>query len=112
MIFLDISKAFDSLNHKILLKSLLLKDSEVSCMTSLIFFLSKPSGYRFVSINRLKSSLAVLALDMPQRSVRRPLLFLLHTNNLPLISKIGKFIFFCQRYKTAATRKILHFTHS
>ena len=97
-LFIDISKAFDSLNHNILLRKLkaygfkgLTYNWLSSCLNNRYQF--------FFYIADTKSFLSSITLDVPQGSVLGLLSFLFYINDLPLLTNLSNFILFAHDTK-------------
>lgn len=91
-IFLDLSKAFDTLNHDILLKKLKyygFKDNALSLMHSYLV-----NRKQFVEIEKIKSTTNTIITGVPQGSILGPLLFLICINDIDKASQIFKFILY------------------
>lgn len=84
-IFLDFSKAFDTVNHKILGKKLEKYGIRGVANSLLMNYLSERKQYVFY--NGMSSNMESINCGVPQGSILGPLLFLFYINDIDLISK-------------------------
>ena len=91
-VFLDLSKAFDTLNHDILLTKLRyygIKGTSLSWFTSYL-----ENRYQYVECNGTSSSLKEIETGVPQGSILGPLLFIIYMNDIHFASENFKFILY------------------
>ena len=80
-IFLDLAKAFDSVNHEILLEKLKKYGVRGPCLDLFKSYLS--NRWQYVNLSDEKSDLKLIDIGIPQGSILGPLLFLIYINDLP-----------------------------
>ena len=85
-ILLDLSKAFDSVNRKILLQKLYIYGIRGITYKLLESYLTNRSQY--IEVGKIKSTMCAVEVGVPQGSILSPLLFLIHINDFKKCTKL------------------------
>ncbi len=104
-IFLDLSKAFDTLDHQILIKKLEyyeLNGLSIKLMESYLI-----NRKQCVEIDDSKSDLLNLTTGVPQESILYPLLFIIYMNDIAHLSKMFDFIIYADDTTLSTTIEIV-----
>ena len=89
-IFLDLSKAFDTIDHNILLHKLRFYGLDGS--TLLLFEIYLSNRREYVEIDEMQSETLPVKIGVPQGSILGPLLFTIYISDFPQVSNIFNFI--------------------
>ena len=91
-IYLDLKKAFDTVDHAILLEKLKRYGFTNSPLNLIKSYLSNRK--QCVEFDGVRSELKQVNIGVPQGSILGPLLFLVYVNDFPNISKMAKFLLY------------------
>ena len=91
-IYIDLSKAFDTLDHSILLNKL--NYYGICGVVNNLLHSYISNRYQYVDFNGSISSTKVVDTGIPQGSILGPLLFLIYINDLPRVSPLFNMVMY------------------
>ena len=91
-VYIDLSKAFDTLDHSILLHKLI--HYGVCGVENLLFRDYLSGRHQYVDFNGSKSKTKYISLGVAQCSILGPLLFLIYINELPRVNHVFKMLMY------------------
>ena len=107
-IFLDLSKAFDTLNHDILLKKL--NHYGINGISAQLINSYLSGRQQYVEYEGIKSTKLAITTGVPQGSILGPLLFIIYINDIANISKLFEKIVYAD--DTSLLTNLNHLKHA
>ncbi len=104
-VFLDLSKAFNTLDHEILLYKLKIYGINRASFKLMESYITNRKQY--VEIEGINSEMSTLTTSVPQGSILGPLLFIIHINNIANSSKIFDFVIYADDTILSTTLEIV-----
>ncbi len=104
-IYLDLSKAFDTLDHNILIDKLSYYGIDGTALQLFQNYLTDRK--QFVELDDIKSDTLVLKTGVPQGSILGPLLFIIYINDIAHASQIFDFIIYADDTTLSGALKII-----
>ncbi len=104
-IFLDLSKAFDTLNHKILLEKLKYYGINGKALNLMESYITNRKQY--VDMDGVESDILSITTGVPQGSILGPLLFIIYINDIANASNLFKFIIYADDTTLSTTLEIV-----
>ncbi|PIK47139.1 putative RNA-directed DNA polymerase from mobile element jockey-like [Apostichopus japonicus] len=102
-VFLDLSKAFDTINHSILLSKLSFYGIRGTTLNWLDSYIT--NRLQYTTYKNSNSGLGEIACGVPQGSVLGPLLFIIYVNDICHVSNIAHTVLFADDTNLFFTRR-------
>ena len=105
-IYMDLSKAFDTLDHTILSNKL--RYYGITDISLKWFMSNLSQSIQYVEVNDIQSSKRIIQTGVPQGSILGPLLFLIYMNDIPSATEYSTFILYADDTTLFSTMAYSH----